>query len=364
MSEANPQQPILVYPQYATQPEDEINLFELWQNLVARKNLIFIITAFFTITSIVAVLLWPKTWQAEIRFTPPQLNDMQGLNIQALNKQDVNEAQKAYTPDSIYNDFLSNYQSISQKRKFFNQNNVQAFYQNKLTESKEGYARETEETFKEFNKLLKLNRPKKQSKIFLVTSTLDFPEQKASSKLLNQYAQMIQKDTLDNLLRGVISQLQQKQSNIKDQISIKKNMATQVRENRILVLNESIKTAKSLNFKTAELQFIAGTGQNFPLYLLGYKSLEAEKKTLEERKDDTPFISGLTELEYQYILYAEQIKRLLDEKGKMSVARIDQEARVPEYPTKPKRKLIVIASTLLGFIFSLFIIFILNIKQK
>ena len=55
------------------QEEDEINLFELWSQLAARKTLIFKITAFFVITSIIAVLLWPKTWQAEIQFMPPEL---------------------------------------------------------------------------------------------------------------------------------------------------------------------------------------------------------------------------------------------------------------------------------------------------
>ena len=40
------------------------------------------------------------------------------------------------------------------------------------------------------------------------------------------------------------------------------------------------------------------------------------------------------------------------------------EAQKKGSPTKPKRKLIVIISTILGFILSLFIVFILNIKQK
>lgn len=360
---SNPSQPVFVHLQCPVKEDDEINLPELWQQLSARKSLIFSITALFAIVSIISVLMMPKIWQAKIHFMPPELKNVQGLNLQ-----EFNEVQ--YTQSSVYNKYLTNYQSANNKRKFFNQNNLINYYQGKISEDKDIHLSQIENAFKKFKNSLKLNLPKKNSmdELIFVTSTLDFSDQKASSKLLNQYAKMIKKDTLNNLLQVIISQLKQKQTNIKEQILIKKRIAKQIRDNRIVVLNEAIQTAKLLNLDEAESQFIKGTetGSNnpiyksIPLYFQGYKSLEAEKKVLKERTDDAPFIHGLTELQYQNLQLSEKIKRLSNEKEKFSVAKIDQEAIIPGYPIKPKSKLIVIISTILGFILSLFMVFILK----
>lgn len=383
MSEANSQQTAIVYPEYTIQQENETNIFEFWNQIMARKAMVFVITAFFSVVSIISVLLLPRTWQAEIQFMPPQVKGVQGLNVQALNIQGVDEEiinRTQYTPSSVYNSFLINYQSTSNKRIFFNQNNVIKNYKNELL--KEGTTtnvRQTEKVFKEFSQSLKLQLPKKQEKLSFVTATLDFSEPKASSDLLNLYAKMIENETLNSLVQEVISQLQQKQTNINEQILIKKRTAKQIRENRIALLNESIIAARILDLEDGKSQIITGIGAgsgsgsgsdsssggyNAQLYFQGYKSLEAEKKVLEERKDDTPFIKGLIGLEYQSAQISEQINRLSKNKKKFSVVRIDQKALTPDSPIKPKRKLIVIISTILGFILSLFLVLFLNIKQK
>ena len=364
MSEANPQpQQVLLYPQYPQNNEDEINLFDLWHQLAVRKALIFKITAFFVIMSIIAVLIMPRLWQAEIQFMPPKLENIQGLNIQGLTS-------TPYTPGTVYKNFLENYQSLSQKRKFFNKNNLVTDYETDLHENKIKRAIQVEDAFQEFNESLKVNLPKKGKDILFVKSTLDFPEQKKSSEYLNQYAQMVKTNVLNNILHEIEYQLQLKKSYLGEQISSKQKIAKNNREDRIAVLNEAIKTAKLLNIKEGELQFIKGKSTNNPinkttsLYYRGYESLEAEKKVLEERKSDIPFIKGIRVIEEKSFQLDEQLERIKSEKEKFSVVRIDQAALIPEDPIKPKRKLIVVITTILGFIFSLFVVFVLNVKQK
>lgn len=364
MSETNqPQQPVLVYPQYPMQQEDEINLFDLWRQLVARKNLILIITALFAIVSIIAVLTMPKTWQAEIQFMPPKLENIQRLNIEGLKT-------TQYTPGLVFGKFLVSYQSIAKKRKFFNERNMLDDYNSEQDEDKTKRAAQVEKAFRVFNQSLTINIPKGKLGVAPVKSTLDFPKQQLSSEYLNQYAQIIKVDVLNNILDEIESQIIQQQTFIKEQIMSKTKIAKHNREDRVAVLNEAIKTAKLLNIKEGELQFIKGNTTNSPinketsLYYRGYESLEVERRVLEERKNDIPFIDGFRELEEKSFQLDEKLERIQREKKNLSVVTIDQEALIPENPIKPKRKLIVIISTILGFILSLFLVFILNIKQK
>ncbi|MCW8932688.1 MAG: Wzz/FepE/Etk N-terminal domain-containing protein [Gammaproteobacteria bacterium] len=367
MNEAISPQQVLLYPDYPTQDKDEINLFDLIRALLKRKSLIITITSIFAIASIIAVLLMQRSWQAEIRFMPPKLKDIHGLNVQGLANQDGEEQgykEVQYTQASVYNKFFTNYQSISQRRHFFNQNELIKYYQSEPDEDKIVRAKSMERAFKEFNNSLKLRLPKKKTQVTFVSSTLEFTDQTASSEYLNKYAQLVKKRTLNDVLQEVTSKLQQKQTNLKEQILIKKRIAKQIRENRTYILSEAIKIAKLLKLDGATEVLPNSEVEVSPLYLRGYEALEAEKKILEERKDDTPFIDGLIELEYQYSQLSEQIKRLANGKDKFSVVTIDQKAITPESPVKPKRKLIVIMSTLLGFIVSLLIIFFLNLTQK
>ena len=369
MSEANPPQPqpVLVYPQYPIQDDDEINLFELWQQLAARKSLIFKITAFFAVISIIAVLFWPKTWQAEIQFMPPELQNVQGLNVQGLNVQGLNI--KKYTPDSIYNEYLDEYQSLTQKRQFFDHNKLLAYYEIELDEDKLKRDIQIEKIFTEFNESLSLNLSKKKERILFIKSTLAFHEQTKSSELLNQYAKMINVHVINRILSEIKSQILLQKTYIKEQINSKKKIARTNRDDRIAVLAEAIKTARLLNIKEGELQFIKGSATKNPinkatsLYYRGYESLEAEQKVLAERKSDVPFIKGIRELEEKAYQLDEQLERIISEKEMFSAVRIDQKALIPDKPIKPKRKLIVIISTIIGFILSLFVVFILNIKH-
>lgn len=376
MNESNIQQPVLVYPQYPINEEDEISLFEIWRQLAARKTLIFIITVIFFVVSAVAVLFSPKMWQAEIQFMPPELKDIQGLNIQNIQERDVQgvivskQSFKQYTPDSIYKEYLDNYQSIAQKRQFFNQNKLLTYYGINKAKGKLNKDVQTEKAFEKFNEALRLNLSKKKERALFIKSTLVFPDQKKSNELLNQYAKSINIYTRNRMLNEVKSQILLQKKYINDWIISKKKVAHASREDRIAVLDEAIKIARLLNIKEGELQFIKGNAKNNPinketsLYYQGFESLEAEKKVLQERKSDIPFIPDIRKLEEQAYQLDEQLERLISERDIFSAVRIDQKAVMPKAPFKPKRKLIIAITTIFGFFISLLVVFFLNLKQK
>ncbi len=99
------------------------------------------------------------------------------------------------------------------------------------------------------------------------------------------------------------------------QIDSKLRKEGQDRENRIIRLQEALKTATQLGIKepvtwddlrplrkSTQVINELGDGDNtLPAYFRGTRLLQAEFTQLKEREDDKPFVGGLTELEKQII---------------------------------------------------------------
>jgi LPS O-antigen subunit length determinant protein (WzzB/FepE family) len=368
--------------QYIVQNEDDTSLLEIWQALVSRKKLIFIITTLFLLTALIAVWLWPKTWRAETQFMPPLSENTQLMNIEGTNT-------LQYTPDNVYQAFLLNYQSVLQKRKFFKLQQLEKYYIQGLSNDSVKRAEQLEAAFQEFNLSLDLELPQKKAKLFYVKSILDFPDQEKSAEYLNQYTQRVHIDTLNNIIQTITERITQKKSYLEKQIESKLKTAKQLREDRISALDEAIIIAKQLDINRGDMLFLRKYSQSdhlqgdlqgdlqddlqgdlqgkpqdesLPLYLLGYEWLQAEKKALQERKMEVPFIKNLRELLGQRALLNEQLDQIRKTGHQFKAVRIDQPASVPNFPWTPRIKLIVVITTLLGFMVSLITIFVLNIR--
>jgi len=162
MSEANPSpRTVLVYPQ--NQEEDEINLFELFQIIAARKTLIFTITILFTITSAIAVSLMPKTWNTSTNIILPTQEDIESFTIAGVN--DIHYENKgieniSYQPSSVYDKFSSTFQSPLNKQAFFEQKNITQYYTQNQTTSKDKTIEKvrSDAAFQSFNQSLSLRK--------------------------------------------------------------------------------------------------------------------------------------------------------------------------------------------------------------
>lgn len=136
-----------------------------------------------------------------------------------------------------------------------------------------------------------------------------------------------------------------------------KNVAIKSKLDRVLILSEAIKIARELG-----LEEFPGTGgeatikgvsnQGLPLYYLGYRLLEAEKKALLTRESDEPFIEGLRTAE-------EKLRRLVAfelSENDFSVRKVDKESSIGQ-KVWPRYRLVLIVAVLIGFALS--IVFIL-----
>ena len=363
------QQPILLYPQYPIQEDNEINLFDIWRALSLRKNLIITITLLTFLLSIAVALLMPKVWQSEIRFMPTLSSNILGLND--------------YTPASLYQMFFVNFNSTSQRKAFFIENKLIDLYQDNLSNEAKLKNIQIIKAFEKFNNDLTVKIPKKNVKNQYTIATLRFSDQKLTSELLNKYSQLIHDYTLKLILNEIEKSYSYQLATIKSNISLLQQFDKQLLKDKIIILDEAIHAAELLGIEDAKLETLNNeanqtsltnlsnlTNQaklasisNF-LYLRGYKALEVEKKMLLKRKDNYAFISGMRALEEKSIRLHENLNRILKTKDFYKIIRIDQGAIVPITPIKPKKKLIVILGTIVGFFISLIVVLFLNIRQK
>jgi LPS O-antigen subunit length determinant protein (WzzB/FepE family) len=83
-------------------------------------------------------------------------------------------------------------------------------------------------------------------------------------------------------------------------------------------------------------------------------------KTLESRKDDSPFVAEINKLDIEAI----KLKSFEPSSAGINAMQLNQHAYPPETPIKPKKKLIVTVAFVAGFILSIFLVFIMNAFRK
>lgn len=92
------------------------------------------------------------------------------------------------------------------------------------------------------------------------------------------------------------------------------------------------------------------SNQGLPLYYLGYRLLEAERKALDERRSNDPFINGLRDLQEKVSLLTSYNISIED----FATVRLDQAASVGE-KIKPKKSLILAVAGVLGLMLGVFV---------
>jgi LPS O-antigen subunit length determinant protein (WzzB/FepE family) len=216
---------------------------------------------------------------------------------------------------------------------------------------------------------------------------------------------LAKQDRLANITRIKIKDAQ-KTNETNDKIARLRVKTKKLRLNEIHILNNNAKMAKSLgiidnNFKkinseksqNSMLSADINNNQTLPKwYLYGEKALLKELnilknrvnddpyipeiitlqnelsiiksnqalKTLEARQDDSPFIAEINKLAIE----TTRLKSFKPSSIGINAMQINQYAYAPETPIKPKKKLIVTVAFVTGFIFSIFLAFIMNAFRK
>ncbi len=222
----------------------------------------------------------------------------------------------------------------------------------------------TEMILQEFSKMVKVSDSKKSGGLLTLSIERGDPEQAA--QWVNQLATLANHVTVAQLVSDLVGAIDTRIQNVENNISSKRQLAKQRREDRLVRLEEGLQIAKSLGISERQgvfniVQNAASSGDVYgsegsQVYQRGIKSLQAEISVLRERKSDDAFISGLRDLQ-------EELARLRSIKIDETVVRamtVDQAAFPPNQRIKPKRKLIVILGALLGLMLGVFAAFLMS----
>ncbi|MDY0275977.1 MAG: Wzz/FepE/Etk N-terminal domain-containing protein [Desulfomicrobium sp.] len=393
-------------------PDDEIDLFELAQNIWREKVLVIIISGLCTLMALIYALWATPIYQGTSVLKPAQIKDLDELN---------NIGIYTLTPDEALTRVGASLESYALRFEFFKQN--QKLFAELI---KDNYS--FEQNFERINeKAIKILRPdekKQESFSRFVSLQFEYPRGVDGPAIVNGLVRQAidsERDHLNADLEVIIAnklmlinqQLEAlrsgyhtekdaqiaslseedklKELKLKDELTaIRQSLQTR-RENRITQLDEAMGIAESLGIKkpttpsslddakipaTGSLIKTEVTNQEWPLYFMGTEALQAEKDALLSRKSDD-FTSGriveiqqelkilehnrrievLKQRENEDLFLAEladlqrEIARLKNIKVNMKdlhLVRIDQQATQAAQAVKPKRKLIVAIGLVAG----------------
>lgn len=336
--------------QQRTSNDDEIDLFDLIDDIWNQKNWVFA-GVFFTLV-LAGLYLFKATpvYQAEakvksatandlIEFSRPQLIDIYSLDV-----------------DGAFASAKSALLSTGYRKEF---------YELKLDQIKaipNSYDEKfsLEQNFSGFSELFSVKTSSNKDSEPHVQLSLKLTDAEQASELLNDFVEYALfrrlRDSYDTMLAKVNGRIES--LNYQANIMREEYMGNKAR--RILELKEATGIALAVgqaNPVYRNMDLVGG--QRPPLYMLGSKAIKAEIKALESRENlakdlvrgEDHFIAGLPKL----LVEIEALQALEIDFSKINLARIDEVAVVPVKPIKPRKLLVMALALVCGVFVGLFV---------
>lgn len=336
--------------------EDEISLVDIVKVLLRRKKLIFGITALVVCIGLVYAFTSKRIYEVETILLPPSYEDIQPLNV--LNNGNVKNSNIIESKD-VFDVFNRNIKSRKLIKTFFDKFKVLETLSvdsaQTLTE------KDINNYFEDFSKAIKVNTEKKANSTKI---TLEGRNKEKIGLWLDSFVAMANQETINQLIKDLQSNIDSKTKSLKINISSKRSIYKQRREDELGRLHEALQTAKNLGIldynntssmpsKNNNLSIYM---QEKKIYMQGTRVLQAEITALKNRKSDDIHIVGLRDLQEQLT----RLEAIKIDKNKLQTVIVDKTASVDIEPIRPKRKLIVILSLILGGLLGIFAVFILE----
>lgn len=404
----------------SSKSSDEIDLLELFRRLWEQRLLIALVTAAGVCLAALYAFLATPVYQIQSVLRPPLIKDLDELNRTEVYKLSTGDALKRVG---------SALDSYEVRLAFF-----RAYPALFAELAQDGIT--PEQTFEAFNdqalKLLvpdpkksdanltayvglQLDYPATLDGVTILNQLVDFAIQHEREKL-EQDVRIIIENRLKNLALSIttsranyeaskesrIVQLDEadrlKRALLQDELRALRTQLKTRRENRIAQLGEAIRIADALGIRKPTTPSALGqdqrsaqgntvrtevNNQQIPLYFMGTEALEAERKTLQQRKSDDftePRIGEILK-ELQLLennrqievlklrenedLFLTDLAKLREEEARLrnlkvdfdtlQLVTVDQRAVEPSKPIKPKKALILALGLVLGGMLGVFI---------
>ncbi|RDE22565.1 hypothetical protein DV711_08210 [Motiliproteus coralliicola] len=326
--------------------DDEIDLAELFTKIWNRKLWVLLTTVVAVALALIFLFFAKPVYQAKVHLMPPKAADLQSLNV----------SERRLEPSVVYDQVLNELGSKQQRRIFFDQEKQGGLFSN----SKAGKGID----FQQFDRALKIQKPRKGSIVFTSIS-LDSFDKQSVAPMLNAFVTYVQEkvvsDQISNLLRTQDQQIEL----LEQQIASKRSLAKRRRQDRIAQLREAYEVADAIGMTAPgtagfNLKSTINIVDHSSLFMRGTTVLSAEIMQLENRKSDDPFIEGLRDLQEQVAA----LKAISIDSQSIHPVQIDAQAFEPEKPIKPKKRLIVAISIVLGGVLGLILALVVPARKE
>lgn len=333
---------------------DDLSLVDIAKVLLRRKNLILGTAALALCIGLVYVFTANRVYQVETILLPPSFENIQPLNV--LNSSNLNS-------DNVFEALIMNLNSRKFKKTFFDKFKILETLSIASTQTLT--EKDSNKIFENFSKAIKVKVDKKANSVYI---TLEGANEEKLGLWLDDFVVMANQETKNQLIRNLQSNINSKIKILKISISSKRSIYKQRRQDELGRLEEAFETAKILGIRGYNNVNSVPTKNNQlsiylqekKIYMQGTRILQAEMDALKNRKSDDIHIEGLRDLQEQLT----RLEIIKIEKENVETATIDKKAIINVEPIRPKRKLIVILSLILGVMIGFFAIFILEFISK
>lgn len=343
-------------PIQATGYSDEIDLFELAQNLWKQKLLISVVT--FAVTALAAgyAFLSTPVYESKSSILPPRTADIAGYN---LGRSEAGLAE--FTVANVYSIFTQHLRSEGLRREFFEQIYLP-------TQAGSQDAKAKGQLRQQFNKMLSVSNPDVKNNPERFEVAVQSADSGRAAEWANGYSDLAAQKTKKDIADTITTEVSTRKKSILGHIAVLRESARKLREDRIARLSEALKVADKVGLQAPQVkasrtssdgeleQFVDGN----LMYMRGAKAIRAELDVLQNRQNDDPFIAGLRELENQLNFLA---KVSVSPDG-VAVFTLDSAAEAAETPVKPKKALILALGVVLGGMLGVFIALIRGMLAK
>lgn len=312
--------------------DDEIDLKELVLTLWAGKAIVIGVTLLTIVCAAAYVFFTPAIYQASVTIAAPAEEDILAL------------AETHRVLDSAGGDHTPINQAI-----------------NKATGTAFRRVIQLTNSSKVQHRLLDNTGSKEASPIIVdtkkgsATLTLNGNNAAQAATNINQYAEQLIHIAQQKLAEDVNQRAVVLQASLREELASLRQKAAIKRQQTIAKLNEALALAESLDMEepAAHGNMIVNYSGD-TAYMRGGKALRNQIKLLEQRESDDDFIPELATIaEHQ-----RRLEGIAFKAGDVQAARIDVPAIAPRAPIKPRKKLIMAVSVILGGMLGVFIVLI------
>ncbi len=332
---------------------DEIDLRELVLVLWPQKVLILLVTGVFAVAGIVYAMTARQVWTSQAVISEPSVSQVVALQLAVDKLQAIMSGSPLTTPEfsslerpAIYQSFISAFNSMNNKRDFLTQEGVYAaeMEKNKISHKRDGYA-----LMRTLAESVSAKIQDKTSQEITLSFSAETPE--LALQRLENYIEFVQQRQLKRKNVELQSIWQNRIKTLIAQYDSVKADTLQKRQEELQRVGYSLRISKAAG---VDLPLERIDSQEIFNIQLGAKGLAEKLKIMNEIKDPELLNPELGKIRLQL----SSLKSLkLQNADFQSFNMIDS----PEEPfarDKPKRPLIVVLATLLGFMLGVVIVLV------